>query len=207
MAFPISNFFVKGAVIGLSIAAPVGPIGVLVIRRTLEQGRRAGLACGLGAAVADSAYGCIAAFGLTAISNFLLARSYWLHLGGGIFLLYLGGRTMLRKVTPQEEQPGAGDLGSAFGSTLLLTLTNPMTILSFVAVFAGFGLAASASFGAAGTLVAGVFVGSALWWLFLTGAVSLLHQRVSERWMRMINRLSGGLIFAFGLYALWSLVE
>jgi threonine/homoserine/homoserine lactone efflux protein len=200
------SFLAKGAAIGLSIAAPVGPIGVLCIRRTLAHGRLAGLACGLGAATADAIYGCIAGFGLTAVSSFLISQAYWLNLGGGLFLCLLGVRTMLRAPAADPAAAGMGDLGPAYASTLLLTLTNPMTILSFVAVFAGFGLAASPSYAAATALVAGVFAGSALWWLLLTAVVARLRQRVSDAWMRAINRGSGGVIVAFGLYALWTLI-
>jgi threonine/homoserine/homoserine lactone efflux protein len=208
MAMPtVLSFLAKGAAIGLSIAAPVGPIGVLCIRRTLAHGRLAGLACGLGAATADSLYGCIAAFGLTAISNFMVSQASWLNLGGGVFLCYLGVTTMLRPPAATQGPSGVEDLGSAFASTLLLTLTNPMTILSFVAVFAGFGLARSPSYPAAGALVAGVFAGSSLWWLILTAAVARLRRRVGEAWMRAINRASGGVIAAFGLYALWALIS
>lgn len=199
-------FLLKGAAIGLSIAAPVGPIGVLCIRRTLQQGRAAGLACGLGAACADGLYGCVAAFGLTAVSDFLLARAEWLSLAGGLFLCALGLRTMASRPAAADSAAAASgsarDIGSAFGTTLLLTLTNPMTILSFMAVFAGFGLARSPGFASAGTLVAGVFAGSALWWLLLTAIVARLHRRISDAAMLGINRGSGALILGFGLYAL-----
>ena len=200
------NFLLKGLVIGLSIAAPVGPIGLLCIRRSLEQGRGAGLAAGLGAATADAAYGCIAGFGLTAISGFLLAHGSWLRLAGGVALCTLGVRTFLSAPPQREAQADGGGLLSAYMSTLLLTLANPMTILSFVAVFAGFGLTASPSYGAAATLVAGVFAGSGLWWLFLSTGVAQMRHRVSDSWMQAINRLSGGLIVAFGLCALSALV-
>jgi threonine/homoserine/homoserine lactone efflux protein len=209
------GFFAKGGAIGLSIAAPVGPIGVLCIRRTLAHGRLGGLACGLGAATADAMYGGIAGFGLTAISNFLVSQAFWLNLGGGLFLCFLGVQTMRRAPVAEATQPaaqsgarpGIQDLGPAYASTLLLTLTNPMTILSFVAVFAGFGLAASPSYRAASALVAGVFLGSVLWWLFLTAAVARVRQRVSDAWMRAINRASGGVILTFGLYALRTLIS
>jgi threonine/homoserine/homoserine lactone efflux protein len=201
-----ANLLIKGLVIGVSIAAPVGPIGLLCIRRSLEQGRIAGLASGLGAATADAAYGCIAGFGLTAVSGFLLAHVFALRLGGGAALCYLGARTFLTAPARREAQAEAGGLQSAYWSTLLLTLANPTTILSFVAIFAGFGLVASPSYVAAGTLVAGVFVGSALWWLFLSSSVALMRHRISGRSMQIINRLSGGSIVAFGLYALSTLM-
>jgi len=201
-----ASFLIKGLVVGFSIAAPVGPIGLLCIRRSLEQGRVAGLATGLGAATADAAYGCIAGFGLTAVSGFLLAHVFALRLGGGAALCYLGARTFLSAPARREAQTAASGLKSAYWSTLLLTLANPTTILSFIALFAGFGLVASPSYAAAATLVTGVFVGSALWWLFLSSSVALMRHRVSTRSMQVINRLSGGSIVAFGLYALSTLV-
>jgi threonine/homoserine/homoserine lactone efflux protein len=200
------TFLVKGLLIGVSIAAPVGPIGLLCIRRSLEQGRRAGLATGLGAATADAAYGCVAGFGLTAISGFLLAHVVWLRMGGGVVLCYLGARTFLSAPARQAAQLRAGGLRSAYLSTLALTLANPMTILSFVAVFAGFGLTATPSYTAAATLVAGVFVGSAIWWLFLSAGVASMRGRLSGEWMRSINRASGAAIVGFGLYALSTLL-
>jgi len=200
------NFLCKGMIIGLSIAAPVGPIGVLCIRRTLTDGRAAGLATGLGAATADAAYGCVAGFGLTVISGFLVGHRFWLGFFGGLFLCYLGIRTLLSKPAAQAAEVRGGGLGPAYLSTLFLTLTNPMTILSFVAVFAGFGLAASPDYFSAGILVAGVFIGSALWWLLLSGGVALFRSRVSAAWMQGINRLSGCIILAFGLYSLSTLL-
>jgi len=200
-----ANLLIKGLVVGVSIAAPVGPIGLLCIRRSLEQGRIAGFASGLGAATADAAYGCIAGFGLTAVSSFLFAHVFALRLGGGAALCFLGARTFM-SAPAQREAQSAGDLRSAYWSTLLLTLANPTTILSFIAVFAGFGLVASPSYGAAATLVAGVFVGSGLWWLFLSSSVALMRHRISPRWMQVINRLSGASIVVFGLYALSTLI-
>src|SRR5258706_65344 len=148
------NFLLTGLVVGLSIAAPVGPIGLLCIRRSLEQGRVVGLVTGLGAATADAAYGCIAGFGLTAVSAFLLAHVSLLRVGGGAALCYLGVRTFLSAPAQREAQVKADGLASAYFSTLVLTLANPLTILSFVAIFAGFGLTASPSYGAAAVLVA-----------------------------------------------------
>ena len=196
------SFFLKGLVIGFSIAAPVGPIGVLCIRRSLADGRWVGLATGLGAATADAAYGCIAAFGLTAISGFLVGQKFWLGLIGGVFLCYLGVRTIVSAPAEQATPAQGEGLFSAYLSTLFLTLTNPMTILSFLAVFAGFGFGTSSNYFAAAVLVAGVFLGSALWWLVLSGGVGLLRSRVTSKWMRAVNRFSGALIFCFGLYAI-----
>ena len=197
----------RGLVIGFSIAAPVGPIGVLCIRRTLAGGRAAGFAAGLGAATADALYGAVAGFGLTVVSTALVGRQGWLRLIGGAFLCWRGARTFLARPAEAAAQAagGAGLLG-AYASTLVLTLTNPMTILSFAAVFAGLGLgAAGGGYGAAAVLVLGVFAGSALWWLALSGAVGLLRHRVTPRGLRWVNRASGTIIAGFGLLALLSL--
>ena len=197
--------FLSGMIIGFSIAAPVGPIGVLCIRRTLADGRLHGLASGLGAASADAIYGSIAGFGLTAISGFLVAQGDWLRLIGGVFLVYLGARTFLTR--PAERPAGAAGRGlaSAYASTFALTLTNPVTILSFAAIFAGLGLAErEADYGAAVALVAGVFSGSAAWWLLLSGGVSLFRRAFTPSRMRWINRLSGAVLTGFGVLALAS---
>jgi threonine/homoserine/homoserine lactone efflux protein len=196
------SFIVKGLAIGFSIAAPVGPIGLLCIRRSLADGRQVGLAIGLGAATADAAYGCVAGFGLTAISSFLIGQRFWLGLLGGIFLCYLGARTFFSQAVQQEATVRGHHVFPAYVSTFLLTLTNPMTILSFVAVFAGLGLGASPDYRAASALVLGVFLGSAMWWLLLSSGVALLQSRIDSTWMQGINRISGVIIFAFGLYSL-----
>ena len=195
-------FLAKGLAIGFCIAAPVGPIGVLCIRRSLAEGMAMGLATGLGAATGDAAYGVVAAFGLTAISDFLVGQKFWLSLVGGIFLCYLGARTFLSRPAEQAAKMEGSGLASAYVSTLFLTLTNPMTILSFVAVFAGIGFGTGKSYANASILVTGVFLGSAAWWLILSSAVGLLRSRMNVSWMRAVNRLSGAIICAFGIYAL-----
>ena len=196
------NFLLKGIIIGFSIAAPVGPIGVLCIRRSLAYGRTMGLATGLGAATADATYGFVAAFGLTVISNFLVSQRLWLGLLGGIFLCYLGVKTFLSRPVEKNTQIPGGRLFPIWFSTFLLTLTNPMTILSFIAIFAGFGLAASPNYFSAGLLVTGVFIGSAAWWLILSSGIALLHSRLDIGRMRFVNQLSGGIILTFGLYSI-----
>lgn len=206
------QLWLRSLIIGLSIAAPVGPIGLLCIRRTLADGRRAGLMTGLGAAFADGVYGAVAAFGLSAVSAFLIDQQNVMRIGGGLFLIYLGlgilrSKPAERAADSNRSESGAGssDLGMLF-STFFLTLTNPMTILSFIAIFSGLGLAGGvASYGAAAPLltVAGVFTGSALWWLMLTFALSRLKVLSRPGNLIWINRLSGLIILVFGLMALW----
>lgn len=201
------NFLLKGIIIGFSIAAPVGPIGILCIRRSLVDGRQMGLVTGLGAATADAIYGCIAGLGLTAISSFLVGQKAWLGFLGGLFLCYLGIRTFISAPAQKPAQVAASGLLSAYLSTFFLTITNPMTILSFVAVFAGFGLGASTDYLSATTLVSGVFIGSAFWWLMLSNGVALFRSRVNSNWMTAVNRVSGGIILAFGLYSLSTVLQ
>ena len=194
---------VTGGILGFSIAAPVGPVGALTIRRTLAQGRLAGFLTGLGAATADSFYGAVAAFGLTLVTSFLVAQQSWLTLLGGLFLCYLGVMTFIAKPAPIEHVAPVSSLVGAYASTVLLTLTNPATILSFMGIYAGLGLrdAVSDYFGAS-VFVFGVFIGSAAWWLLLSMGVGALKHRVSTHGLRWINRVSGALIAAFGLLVL-----
>ena len=150
------HFLLRGLIIGFSIAAPVGPIGVLCIRRTLAEGRAFGFASGLGAATADAIYSCIAAFGLTFISSILIGQEVWLHLVGGAFLCYLGLRTFLARPAEHAAPATGRGLFGAYTSAFFLTLTNPMTILSFMVIFAGLGVASeSGDYASAGLLVLG----------------------------------------------------
>ena len=202
-----SLFFLRGLIFGFSIAAPVGPIGVLVIRRTLAEGWGMGLMTGLGAATADAVYGCIAGFGLTLVSSFLIAQAVWLKLLGGLFLCYLGVQTFRAKpaTNPATEITSAKSNGllGAYLSTVLLTLTNPATILAFTVLFAGLGLASS-SYSSASLLVLGVCCGSALWWLTLSSGVNLFRVRVN-RHLNWLNRISGLILLIFGIIALSSI--
>ena len=201
-----AQLLLNGLVIGFSIAAPVGPIGVLCIHRTLTEGRLRGLVSGLGAATADAVYGFIAAFGLAFISDLLVQQQIWLRIVGGAFLCFLGVRTILAKKSEKPPNGKKRGLAGDYGSTFLLTLTNPVTIISFAAVFAGLGLGSvSQDYGSAALLVVCVFVGSASWWLILSGAVSLFREKVTPRVLLWINRVSGAIILGFGVVTLVSL--
>jgi len=201
-------FFFKGLVIGFVIAAPVGPIGVLCARRTLMHGRRAGFYSGMGAATADAIYGFIAAFGLTLISDMLLEYHTWLRWAGGAVLLLLGAKAILSRPVKKYDLPrSARHYAGLYSSTFFLTLTNPMTIFSFAAVFAGFGLAgAKGSVLATATLIIGVFLGSALWWLFLVGIFSLYRRKFQSHEIQWLNRISGTIIAGSGVLALLGLL-
>ncbi|MGG1553609.1 LysE/ArgO family amino acid transporter [Paenibacillus ferrarius] len=205
----------KGILLGLSIAAPVGPIGVLCIRRTLTLGRLHGFLSGLGAATADAFYGIIAGFGLTLVTSFLLDWQGVLQVAGGLFLCYLGVQTFRAKPASEAAKARGGSLLKSYASTLGLTITNPMTILSFFGAFAGLGIGVTGSAGgvsATGThlgpavLVLGVFTGSALWWLALSVGVGLLRDRLGGAVLVWINRISGVILTAFGCVALGGLL-
>jgi len=221
-------FLLKGVLIGFAIAAPVGPIGVLCIRRTFAEGHASGFATGLGAATADAFYGAVAGFGLTAVSSFLLGYQQSLQLLGGLFLCALGIKTFVAQADGASARMEGRGLLPSYASALFLTLTNPATILSFVAVFAGAGLGRS-RYGAtdASAMVLGVFLGSAAWWLLLTGFIEKWRKRypefgslapgfigsavvtgvtlgVASPRLRRVNQVSGIVLVLFGAFALFT---
>jgi len=195
----------KGLAFGFILAATVGPMWVLCFRRTMASGALAGLASGMGIAVADGFYGAVAAFGLTAISGFLLAHSFLLGLVGAVFLVYLGVKTLLARPDIRAHDERTLNLPAAFLSTLGLTLANPPTILAFAAIFAGLGLATSADFGAAAWIVLGVFLGSAAWWVILAVAAGKLRGKAGPGLAHAINVVSGVSILAFAGWQVYGL--
>jgi threonine/homoserine/homoserine lactone efflux protein len=200
-------FLLKGLVIGFSIAAPVGSISLLCLRRSLTDGRTAGLASGLGAATADGLYGAVAAFGLTSISGVLVAQQLWFALVGGTLLIAIGGRIVLSPPPPEGASGDGRSLLGAYASTFLLTLSNPVTILMFVAIFAGLGITASSGDArSAALLAAGVFLGSAAWWVILSTAAHATRSRLTSRKLLWVNRISGAVIAGFGVAALGRLL-
>jgi threonine/homoserine/homoserine lactone efflux protein len=192
--------FLKGLAFGFVLAATVGPMWVLCFRRTVAYGALTGFVSGMGIAVADGLYGAVAAFGLTAISAFLLQHGFWIGLVGGVFLLYLGVKTLLSKPAANGEAAKPASPAQAFLSTLGLTLANPPTILAFAAIFAGLGLAASADFNAAALITLAVFLGSASWWVLLAAAGGALRERFGPRLLRAINIVSGITILTFAAW-------
>ncbi len=194
-------FFARGLAVGFTVAAAVGPISFLTIRRTLAHGPLYGLVSGLGVALADASYGAIAAFGLTAVTSVLVGARVALGILGGAFLVWLAIRTIRARpaaVAEVEDRPG---LGGAFLSIYALTMTNPMTILSFAGIFAGLGLAGHGGTEAA-LLTLGVFLGSTLWWVGLTAVVGRLRARVTPRGLAWVNRISGAVLLVFGVAAI-----
>ena len=191
----------KGLILGFLIAAPVGPIGVLCIQRTLSKGRVSGFVSGLGAATADAFYGAVAAFGLVVISNVLIEQQFILRLCGGIFLLYTGLKIFYSKPRENSRIESKTNLMTDYISTFFLTITNPITIISFTALFTGIGFMRG-TFTTSGFLVAGVFLGSALWWLILSFGIKWIQFNVKNFSLELINKISGTVILIFALVVL-----
>jgi threonine/homoserine/homoserine lactone efflux protein len=198
----VTALLLKGFAVGFGIAVPVGPIGVLCIRRSLAHGPRAGIAVGMGAAVADAFYGAVAGFGLSAVSAQLLAVEAVLGIVGGLLLIAMGLRTVLAEPTHTPATVTGKTLWRAFLGTFVLTLTNPATILTFLAIYAGLGLATELSTLGASVFVLGVLLGSAAWWLILANVAGSLRGHMNRDWMQTLNRLSGSLVLLFGLVVL-----
>jgi threonine/homoserine/homoserine lactone efflux protein len=201
-------FYLKGLIIGFAMAVPIGPLGVMCVRKTLAEGRSRGLIIGFGAATADALYGSIAAFGLTFVSDAIASERFWLRLVGGGLLVFLGIRTYrTERNDPKIPFDKKGLMGS-YVSTFLLALTNPLTVFAFIAVFAAFGLdhrliTVSAS---ACALVLGVFTGSCLWFLTLSYVATFFREKLDSDGLRWVNRISGALIILSGLAAFMSLL-
>ena len=199
--------FLKGVVVGLSMAVPVGPIGILCIRRTLLEGRLSGFVSALGLATADVVFGCIAGFGLTFISDFLISQQFWLRLIGGLFLCAIGLKVLMTKFVEQEVTSRGKGLVGAYTSMFFLTLTYPMTVLIFLGIFAGLGIGSTkGNYLAIAALVLGVFIGSILWWASLSIFVGSLRDRFRTQNWQWVNKISGILITGFGLAVLLSLI-
>lgn len=202
---PTIFFLLKGLLLGFSIAAPVGPIGLLCINKTLDKGKLSGFLSGMGAASADMIYGIIAAFSLTSISSILIKQSHIIKIVGGVFLLYLGINILLKKKANTSISTDSKNLYEDYASTFFLTITNPMTIISFTAVFAGLGIAETAkNILSSSFLVLGVFIGSALWWLVLATGVAFISKKSNEKVLKFINIISGIIILIFAGYSLLS---
>lgn len=201
------TLLLKGIVIGFAMAVPIGPIGIICIRKTLTEGRMRGLVIGLGAATADMIYGSIAAFGITIISDTLLSQRVWIRLTGGALLLFLGVRTFrAQPKDPKIEIQSSGWLRSYF-TTIFLTLTNPLTVFAFIAVFAALGLGNGLGFLSATVLVTGVFTGSFLWFLSLSSGATFFRRKLDMVGMQWVNKIAGILIIISGVIAIASLLK
>jgi threonine/homoserine/homoserine lactone efflux protein len=194
------NLLLKGFGVGLVVAIPIGPVGLLCTQRILASGRMHGLVSGLGAATADVIYSSIVAFGLTIVSDFLVENQMWFRLFAGTFLCLLGARAFLTKRAKRGAIADKLCHLNNYSSALLLTLSNPMSILVFVGVFAGFGIAGSGSaWGNTIPLVAGVFLGSMFWWIFLSASVGVFHKRLSDGTLLLLTHIFGSILVTLGI--------
>lgn len=200
------TFFLKGIAIGFAMAVPVGPIGIMCIRKTLTEGRLRGLIIGLGAATADLFYGTVAAFGLTIISDILVDQRFWIRLVGGALLLFLGVRIFLAQPKDPKIKLNNNGILRSYLTTVFLTLTNPLTIFAFVAVFAALGLGDGLSFFSSSILVVGIFIGSALWFLLLSSGAIFLRKKLDLVGLKWVNKIAGILVIISGLIAVGSLL-
>jgi len=201
-----AQLFSKGALLGLALAAPLGPIGALCINRSLSRGFVAGVAGGLGTAVADALYAGFAAFGFVAFAATLALVAKPVAIIGGLFLLWLGFKFLRSDAVEQAVPASTGDLARTITTTFLLTISNPTTILTVIALFAGLGLAGALDRSSAAALVAGVFVGSMAWWIILSAGVTLARRKLPKSFAIWVNRGSGVTIAGFGLVAIWSIM-
>jgi len=199
-------FFFKGICIGFALAVPIGPIGIMCIRKTLTEGRLQGLIIGLGAATADLIYGTVAAFGLTFISNTLFNQRIWIRLVGGILFLLLGGKIFRARPDNTNVHIGSKGIFGSYISTVFLTLTNPLTIFAFVAVFAALDLGKGLSYYSTSALVIGVFIGSCLWFLSLNSGATFFKKKLNLAGLKWVNRIAGILIILSGFVAIASLL-
>ncbi len=195
--------FIKAWMIGIAIAAPVGPIGMLCIRKTLELGLIGALAVGLGAAIADSIYGVIAVTGLTALSHFLLEKTVAIKIVGGLFLGYLAYKEMKSETSPKIASAKSHSVSRLIVEIFFLTLTNPMTILSFIGIFASIGGGPTGIIESL-AMVLGIFLGSMTWWLILGGVILKIKHKLPETWIHRIKYLSAVILAGFGIFAVYS---
>ena len=200
------TFFIKGLLIGFVVAVPLGPVGIICLQRIFSKGYLFGLLSGLGISTADAIYGSIAAFGVTAVSSFLISQQLWFRLIGGLIICGLGIR-ICGQAGSQKISVSANNTScfGAYFSALFLTLMNPALIISFAAIFASLGIVnGNLDYYSSFILVVGVFFGSAIWWVVLSGAASRLKARFTDTFVQNINRLSGTLIAGFGLFLVGS---
>ena len=197
--FLTSYFFAKGIAIGLVAAAPIGPVNILVMQQTLRYGRLNGLLTGAGAMLGDGIFAMVAAFGISAVSSFIITWAFWIQILGASILCVMGIKTFRARPQVACVDQNLTRWTQTIASTFVLTITNPMTMLGFAALFAGVGGLGTGDLASAASIVAGVVSGSALWWLTISQGVGLIRSRIDEGVFALINRASGTMIILFGM--------
>jgi threonine/homoserine/homoserine lactone efflux protein len=201
------SFFLKGMIVGAAITAPIGPIGILCVNRTLSNGRMSGFVSGLGAVTGDGFYAAVAAYGITLISSFLSVHHAWFRLAGGIFLFLVGLRIFRARPCEKPVTGIAGTLMGDYASAVILTISNPVTVVAFAAAFAALGLGGDKTDELAPTaMVSGVVAGATLCWFLLAGAVSVFREKIDPGSLRVVNRVAGSaiLVFAAAILFFWN---
>ncbi|MEN3974069.1 LysE family transporter [Emcibacter sp. SYSU 3D8] len=193
--------FIKGLLIGIIVAAPMGPVNILCIHRTITCGRIAGLVAGLGAALGDAAFALVAALGITAVAAFVQAHEAWFRIPGAIMLLALGVKLWLSHPHYEQRETNGHGLFRSLAATFLLTVSNPITIAAFLALFVAWGLGSGLTVPAAAEVVLGTLVGSAVWWVALVFIIGMLHRKIEDRHMLLLNRITAIAVVLFGVYA------
>ena len=193
--------FIKGLLIGIIVAAPMGPVNILCLHRTITCGRIAGLTAGLGAALGDGAFALVAALGITAVAAFVEAHEAWFRIPGAIMLLALGVKLWLSHPHYEQRDANGQSLLRSLVATFLLTVSNPITIAAFLALFVAWGLSAGLTIPAATEVVLGVLVGSMAWWVALVFIIGMLHRKIEDRYMLLLNRITAVAVVLFGVYA------
>ncbi|MDR3646746.1 MAG: LysE family transporter [Candidatus Babeliales bacterium] len=202
------KLFLDGFILGLAVAAPIGPVGVLCIKKTLSSGLGVGLSSGFGASIAKVCYGIVVGFGLTSVSNFLINYNTYISIIGAAFLTYLGIKIFMTKPDMNCNEAQKENKVTAFITMFMLTIMNPMTVLSFLAVFSGLGIAnTAASYSNGCTLIAGIFSGSMSWWIFLCTIVNLFRQKINSNVLSWINKISGVVIVSFAVIIILNVVR
>lgn len=203
-------YWLKGVLIGFLVSAPMGPVGLLCVKRVINKGAWQGFATGMGAALGDVFYAALAAFGLTFVMNFLIREERWLRLAGGTFLILLGIIWLRRKRSYADfkKVPArSSHIFEAGWTGFLLDLANPITLIAYIALFSGFGLAdASAKFTSAASLVIGIGIGAFAWWFLLTHFILLFRKKITAKTLQVINKVMAVLVIAFGIFVLLTII-
>ncbi len=196
------TLFVKGLIVGIIVAAPMGPVNIICIHRTIIRGRIDGFMTGMGGVIGDAVFAIIAALGLTAASVFVEENEFWFRLPGGLMLLVIAGLVWRRHPHIGADDTSSTGLVRSVAATFLLTISNPITVAAFAFLFVSYGLTTGFDYVAAATVVGGVIAGSALWWLVLVSTVGLLHGHIEDRHLETFNRIAAVAVFLFGIYAI-----
>ena len=193
------SYLIRGLLIGLIFGVPAGAIGALTIQRTLERGFLAGLITGAGSSAADILYGCVGVFGIAVISDFLISNQMIIGIVGGVLICALGVMIFFKKRVPKGQKPAKGNLLFCFSSSFMIAIMNPATILSFFIAFTSFDIETGLNISSGIMLIAGILLGTLIWWAGLSGFVSIFRNKLTDKIYTWLNRILGTLMLIFGI--------